>query len=167
VLLGPKPNVASHGRSSGRPPGTAYSIALAVWAAAVALDKRTKLIAARRAALRGIVVLADRYPQSETAAFNDGALLRRLTHVPEWMRLREEAIYHAARHQPPDLVIKLVATPGTIAAREPSLEPSVIIRRLEALNRLGFGGATTVVIDAGQPREAVLRAAKAAIWNTL
>ena len=64
-----KPKGASHGKISDRPPGAGYAALLTVWAMVVAREKRIKLIAARRAANRGLVVLADRYPQDEILGF--------------------------------------------------------------------------------------------------
>ena len=60
-----KPKGSSHGRVSDRPPGPVYSVLMMAWAGVLAVEKRTKLLAARRGAERGVVVIADRYPQDE------------------------------------------------------------------------------------------------------
>jgi hypothetical protein len=77
-----KPKGASHGNVSDRPPSLLYGLLMTVWATVVACEKRNKLLAARRGAQRGLMVVTDRYPQNEIAAFNDGPLLTRLTGVP-------------------------------------------------------------------------------------
>ena len=77
-----KPQGASHGKISDRPPGPLYSALFAIWAIAVALDKHRKLTAAQRAIARGVVVVTDRYPQNENPQFNDGPLLHRLEWAP-------------------------------------------------------------------------------------
>ena len=77
LLLKTKPKGASHGKISGRAPGLLYSVLLMVWATVVVVEKRIKLLAARRGANRGLVVLTDRYPQNEILGFNEGPLLTR------------------------------------------------------------------------------------------
>lgn len=165
--VGSKPRVASHGKPSAGAPSFAYGLLLTVWALAVAADKRAKLAAAWRGANRGLVVLADRYPQNETRSFNDGPLLERLPEAPGWLRRHERAVYERARRLPPHLVLKLLAAPETLAAREPAMDPTVIRRRLDALAGLGFGGAEVVCLDVEQPLEQVILQAKREIWQRL
>jgi thymidylate kinase len=162
-----KPKGASHGTVSDRPPGPLYSALFAIWALAVALDKRTKLVAAQRAVARGFVVVTDRYPQSENPLFNDGPLLHRLPRPPAWLSRFEASIYETARRAPPDLVIKLHVGPETVAGREPQMKRNIILQRLKWLKELQFSGARVVSIDATQPLSEVTRIAKRAIWDIL
>ncbi len=166
-MLKNKPSVASHGKASGPPPGLLYSLLLMVWAVAVAMDKRKKLVAARRGTNRGLIVLTDRYPQSQILGFNDGPLLSRLTMAPDWLRRLEGSIYALAGRLPPDLVIKLVVTPETAARREPAMDPAVIRQRIAALQRLEFPGARVVCVDAEQPLAEVIRAVKQEVWRLI
>ena len=166
-VLKSKPRVASHGKISGHAPGLLYSLLLMVWAVAVAMDKRKKLVAARRATNRGLIVLADRYPQNQIVGFNDGPLLTRLTVVPHWLRRFEGAAYALARRLPPDLAIKLVVTPETAARREPEMDPAIIRERIAALQRLELPGARVVCVDAEQPLADVIRAVKHEIWRLM
>ena len=114
-----------------------------------------------------MIVITDRYPQDEILDFNDGPLLPRLKHVPTWLREFEASAYALARELPPDLVIKLVASPELIASREPSMDPGVIHARTSAVQLLTFAGAAIAAIPASQPAADVLRAAKSEIWRTL
>ncbi len=166
-VLRRKPGGSSHGLLSGRAPGPLYSVLLAGWATVLAVEKRSKLRAAHRGARRGLVVIADRYPQDEIADYNDGPLLPRLARVPAWLRRFEARSYTLARRLPPDLVIKLEAPPETLALREPSMNHKVIRERVDALQRLRFPGACVVRVDAAQPLDDVLRAVKAAVWSML
>jgi hypothetical protein len=166
-LFRTKPMGASHGMISGRAPGLFYGAFLMVWATVLAAEKRLKLVAARRGSERGLVVLADRYPQNELFDFNDGPLLPRLTKAPAWLRRFEARAYALARRLPPDLVIKLEASPETLARREPDMEPAVIRERVNALRRLVFAGASVVRVDAEQPLADVIRAVKREIWHLL
>lgn len=166
-MLGSKPKGASHGRVSDAAPGRLYGALLTVWAAVLAVEKRSKLLAARRGADRGMVVIGDRYPQDTIASFNDGPLLPRLDHAPQWLRGFEAEAYALAARLPPDLVIKLVATPEVLGIREPNMQPSVIRERVMQLHQLAHPGARVVCIDAEQPLSEVIRAVKREIWDML
>ncbi len=167
LVLRRKPQGSSHGTVTGAPPGLAYSLLLGIWATVLAVEKRMKLRAAHRAASRGMVVITDRFPQNEILDFNDGPLLPRLAHVPGWLRTFEASAYALARQLPPDLVIKLVASPELIASREPTMDPGVIRARTAAVGRLTFGTTSIAAIPASQPAADVLRAAKLEIWRTI
>lgn len=167
VLLRKKPKGASHGPVSDQAPGALYGALLALWSVILAVEKRSKLRAARRGAGRGLVVIADRYPQDQIAEYNDGPLLPRLAWVPGWLRRFEADAYALARRLPPDLVLKLEASPEVLASREPSMDRVVIRERVGAVQRLMFPGARVVRIDATQPLDEVIRAAKGAMWAML
>ena len=166
-LLRTKPRGATHGRVSDRPPGPLYSVLMLVWAAAVAAEKRLKLRAAHRAARRGLVVIADRYPQDEDLGYSDGPLLPRLTRAPRWLRLFEARSYALARRLPPDLVIALEVSPETAARREPAMQAAAVRLRIEGLGRLAFPGARLVRVSAEQPFSEEIRTIKREIWGLL
>jgi hypothetical protein len=166
-LVKTKPRGASHGRISDRPPGPVYSLLFSIWALAVAADKRHKLILAYRAARRGFVVVADRYPQNEIRGFNDGPLLHRLRWAPDWLKRFESAIYMRAHRAPPDLVVKLHVGPDTVARREPEMSPALIGERIAGLAELKFPGSRIVSIDARCPLDEVKRLIKREVWNVL
>jgi thymidylate kinase len=138
-----------------------------IWALAVAADKRHKLILAYRAARRGFVVVADRYPQNEILGFNDGPLLHRLPWAPDWLKRFEAGIYMPAHRAPPDLVVKLHVGPDTVARREPEMNPALIGERIAALADLKFPGSRIVSIDARRPLDEVKRLVKREVWNVL
>jgi len=162
-----KPKGSSHGAVSDRPPSIPYSLLLALWSTVLAAEKRSKLRAAHRAASRGLVVITDRYPQDQILDYNDGPLLPRLARVPRWLSKFEADSYALARRLPPDLVIKLEATPEILAAREPSMDRLVIQRRAGAVQRLAFPGARVVSVDATRPLAEVIRAVKGETWALL
>ncbi|HEV2263962.1 MAG TPA: hypothetical protein VGR79_05455 [Stellaceae bacterium] len=162
-----KPRGASHGRISDRPPGIFYSTMMMVWATAVAMEKRGKLRATQRGASRGLVVVADRYPQDEDLGYSDGPLLPRLAYAPGWLRRFETRCYALARRLPPDLVLKLEVKPKTVARREPDMHPAVIRQRIAAAHGLAFPGARVARVNAERPLEDVIRAAKREIWSLI
>jgi hypothetical protein len=167
LLLRTRPEGASHGRISGRAPGPLYSLLMMVWATVVAMEKRGKLRAAHRGAQRGLVVVADRYPQNEDVEYNDGPLLPRLRHVPLWLRRFEAHAYALARRLPPDLVIKLTVTPETAVSREPDMQPATVLKRINTLEGLTFPGARVVSVYAEQPLAEVIRMVKDEVWRLL
>ena len=162
-----KPKGASHGKVSDRPPGWLYSILMMGWATIVAREKRNKLLAARRGADRGLVVITDRYPQDEIVGFNDGPLLTRLSTVPNWLRRFEAASYALTHRLPPDLVIKLDVLTETAAKREPDMDPTLISQRIADLRRLAFADASIRRVDAEQPLAEVIQAVQREIWRLL
>jgi thymidylate kinase len=166
-LLKSKPKGSSHGKISKDAPGLLYGLLLIVWAAVVAREKRSKLLAARRGAIRGLVVVADRYPQNEIMRFNDGPLLTRLAWAPSWLRQWEAKAYTLAQRLPPDLVIKLIVTPETAERREPDMDPTVIRERIEVIPNLTFSSALVVSVNAEQPLADVISAVKQEIWRIL
>jgi thymidylate kinase len=162
-----KPKGASHGTISLRPPGRLYSAMLMVWASIVVIEKRRKLIAARRGASRGLIVLADRYPQNEILGFNDGPLLIRAAKLPRWIAQLETAAYARVERLAPDLVIKLEVTPETAAMREPNMNPAIIEERIAAVKQLRFHSPRVKSVDAEQPLAEVLASVKREIWRLL
>ncbi len=166
-LLRRKPQGSSHGTVSDAPPGLGYSVLLMVWATVLAIEKRAKLHATHRGAARGLVVLADRYPQDGVPDYNDGPLLPRLSWAPGILRRFEARAYALTRRLPPHLVIKLEALPDLLAAREPTMDRAVIGRRVEALSRLSFPGSRVVRVDASLPLADVVRAVKREVWAML
>ena len=165
ALLPARPRGSSHGQVTDQPPGPAYSALLTVWATVLAVEKRLKLAAAHRGAARGLVVVADRYPQDQIASFNDGPLLPRLRGRPGWLRRFEARSYARARQLPPDLVIKLEATPAVIAAREPTMDRNAIEARVAGVRALSF--PQVVTIDATRPLSEVIAQAKREVWLLL
>ncbi len=165
-LMG-KPRGASHGNIADRPPGAIYTVLMTLWATVLAAEKRLKLTVARRAASRGMLVIADRYPQNENTSYNDGPLLPRLRGVPGWLRRFEARSYALAQHLAPELVIKLEAPSDVLALREPNMDPDVIAQRVVALQQLCFPNSTVISIDATRPLGEVLLQVKREIWCRL
>jgi len=162
-----RPKGTAQGKSSRHPSELLYSVLLMVWATVVAIEKRSKLLAAHRGARRGLIVVADRYPHNDELDFNDGPLLAQLRKAPLWLRRFEGGPYALARRLPPDLLIKLTVTPETAARREPDMDPAVAVQRIDALQRLTFPGARVASIDADQPLAEVIRAIKREVWGLL
>ncbi len=166
-LIRSKPKGSSHGNVSSRPPGAVYSLLLMLWASVLAVEKRLKLLRARRAAERGMIVVADRYPQDQILDFNDGPLLPRLSKAPRWLRRFEANSYALASRLPPDLVIKLDVTKEVVARREPDMDAGVVEQRIASVRQLSFPGIPVVRVDAMQPLAGVIATVKREVWRVL
>ncbi len=142
-----------------------------LWALVLSHEKRGKLRAAWRARDAGHVVVSDRYPQNEIMGFNDGPILSAWeTHRWGWVRriaAWERRAYSQAEQKPPDLVLKLCVTEDVSLARRPEMSREEVRRRIDAVQRMRFGGAAIAVIDADAPIEDVQRQVRAALWAAL
>ena len=167
ALLPERPRGSSHGCVTDKAPGRVYSFLLVGWATVVAVEKHFKLLKAHRAASRGLMVLADRYPQDADLAYNDGPLLHRLTGIPDWLRRFEARAYALATRLPPDLILVLDVSPETAARREPSMDPAVILDRIGRVRCLEFPGARVVRINGERPLPDVVTAVKREIWRLM
>ncbi|WP_143162115.1 hypothetical protein [Phormidesmis priestleyi] len=144
-----------------------------LWAITLVYEKENKLKQSRQASDRGMIIISDRYPQSQVLGFNDGPLLSNgSNHSPTFPRsLRQwefDHYQHMAEKMPPDLVIKLNVTPEVALARKPESPAEVVRQKVDAIRALEFPAQTIVVnIDATQPLDEVLLKAKQAVWETL
>lgn len=120
---------------------------------------------------RGVVVIADRYPQAEIPGFNyDGPGLPDAgcdTWIVRKLAVREIKRYRWMASHLPSLVIRLNIDLGTALARKPDHRADEIADKIAVAPRLRFNGAHIVDIDARVPYAQVLdtalQAAHAAI----
>ena len=152
--------------------GSLRTVALVPWALSLSLEKRAKHQRMIRARNRGLVVICDRYPQDQTKGFNDGLLLSGLAES-RWRGLRalakwEATPYSEAHRHPPDLVVKLLASPQVALSRRPDMSIDEIERRISAVRGMRFPATTSVIeIDADRPLEDVVRKVRDLIWHAL
>jgi thymidylate kinase len=140
------------------------------WALVLSFEKRGKLRQATRARNRGMIVVCDRYPQSQVMGFGDGPLLSHWHNHP-WKINRilaqwEATPYRMAELYPPDLVIKLHVTPEIGLQRKADASIEEYKRRVEAVKRLQYPPFTKVVeVDANQIFDNVLLRVKHVLWD--
>lgn len=151
---------------------TLRALARIPWAIALSLEKRGKLRRMIRARNRGMIVICDRYPQSEVHGFNDGPLLSHWRNHRRWICRAlsewEGKPYLQAVDAAPELVVKLVAAHAVVSLRRPEMSPRGIERRISAVQALRFGPTTKVVeLDASSSLEAIALAAKRYVWAEL
>lgn len=142
-----------------------------LWVWSVARERRRRAIRARHARDRGMIVLCDRFPQSQSAG-NDGPCLGHWVDHPSWARRtiarREVAAIQYAERLGPDLLVKLNVTPSLALQRKPDTPPSLLHRKLRILGELRFPQDTVVVdVDASRPLGEVLLEVRRAVWHNL
>lgn len=147
-------------------------LARVVWALVLSWEKRGKLRAAGKARNRGMVVIADRYPQNQVKGFNDGPLLYQWNDHPlrvfrllaQW----EAMPYRWAEMNSPDLVIKLNIDPKVAIERKPDMDIDEIKSKVEAVRSFEFPERTRVCeVDACLPLEDVSLTIKQMVWKAL
>ncbi|HET9707217.1 MAG TPA: hypothetical protein VFP39_02815, partial [Gemmatimonadales bacterium] len=150
----------------------APSVARVVWMLALLRERRRRARAARRAKGLGMIIISDRFPQSQFPGGNDGP---RLAHWLErgswWVRAtarRERTTFQQIDLSPPDLVIKLNVRPEIALQRKPETPADQVRHGLDVIRGLRFPPTTRVVdIDAEQPLEHVVLQAKRAVWESI
>jgi thymidylate kinase len=152
--------------------GGLRSIAAVPWALSLSLEKRSKLRRMVRARNRGMIVVCDRFPQNQIANINDGPLLGRLSQS-KWGIARalsrwEAVPYAEVQHETPDIVIKLVASPGVALSRRPEMTAEEIETRIGIVRSLRYPETVRVVeVDSDLPLEDVIGSVRSAIWAEL
>ena len=142
-----------------------------IWALALAREKRRKLRRAGRAREKGLIVVCDRYPQTQTAGVIDGPLLsswlgsettiRRL--LAEW----ERRPYTLAGALGPDVVIRFDVPAELARSRRVDVDAETFVRRREVVMDLRFPDARygLVSIDGDRDLDSVLLDVKQTIWS--
>ena len=126
-----------------------------------------KMLALRQ---RGLIVIADRYPQLDFPSAFDGpdmSVSAQGSAFVQRLAKREQAAFEWMTSYRPDLVIRLNVDLDTAFARKPDHRREALERKIKITPQLTFGGATIAEIDASQPLDAVLAAVKAAVARTL
>lgn len=150
----------------------AMSVAKAVWAVTLAAEKQRKLRQVMKARTRGMVVICDRWPQTQFPGELDGPRLQHWATGSGWQRMLaryELAPYELARRFPPDLVIRLDVDLDTAASRRTEDGRDYLAHRIGLVRALRFDGSLfgVVEVDAAQPADKVLIEIVRAIWSRL
>ncbi|MEN8184414.1 MAG: hypothetical protein ABFS46_17965 [Myxococcota bacterium] len=148
------------------------SLVRAAWAIVLAWEKRAKLRRAVRARNRGMIVLCDRFPQTQVMGYNDGPLLapwlESRSRFRKWLACWESEQYERAHACAPDLAIKLDVSSEVAISRKPEISPAESQRKRDALRKIHYGTTCQeIVIDSTQPLESVLLQVKTAVWKQL
>lgn len=120
------------------------------------------MLAQRR---RGVMIVADRYPQRAAAGLDGPGLARvRATrgYVARLAR-REAALHGWMADQRPDLVIRLNVDLATALARKPDHRPDSLARKIALVGTVDLAGAPIVDLDSLAPIDDVVAKASEAI----
>ncbi|RAP77487.1 hypothetical protein [Paenibacillus montanisoli] len=144
-----------------------YQAAKLFWALTLWREKKQKLRSAWKNRQSGMVVITDRYPQTQVKGINDGPLLSQwLNHRNKWLRSfasKELKAYQSAEGRAPDLVIRLNVTPEIAASRKNDMTFEEFTKKIEVVRSLEFK-TKVVEVDATKPLNEVLLEVKKAIW---
>jgi hypothetical protein len=119
---------------------------------------------------RGMIVIADRYPQLDIPSASDGpdmSIAAEGSPFVAWLAQREQRAFEWMTSYIPDLVIRLNVDLDTACARKPDHRREALARKIKIIPQLTLNGAKIIEVDAAQPLDKVLAAAKAALANTL
>ncbi|MET0232793.1 MAG: hypothetical protein ABW186_17815 [Rhodanobacteraceae bacterium] len=115
---------------------------------------------------RGIIVVADRFPQTSIRGAYDGPIFpdsaRGSALVMRLARFEHDTFAAMTRYVP-DLVLRLNVDIETAVARKPDHRRAALERKIAVTPKLTYRDAPIVDIDAGQPLADVIRDAEAAI----
>lgn len=116
-----------------------YSIAKVIWAVTLAKEKKSKLNKITKARNNGMLVLIDRYPQTEVCGYSDGPLLSKyknscglMRRIAEW----EYRIYESAYANAPDLLVKLTLPTEAAIERKPEMSVEEIENKKAAVRMI-------------------------------
>lgn len=119
---------------------------------------------------RGVVVIADRYPQAEVPGFYfDGPGLAASgikSAFVRWLAARELRLYQRMASHVPALVLRLNIDADTAHARKPDHKLSMLRDKVTIIPTLHFNGARILDLDGRAPYPQVLQAALDAARST-
>lgn len=147
-----------------------YGTSKILWALALAREKKIKCKKITKAKNRGIIVLSDRFPQTNIVGYNDGPLLSNyknsknilFKNLANW----EEKIYSDCFKNTPDLVIKMTVDENIALQRKPEMNIEEIKDKKEAVNLIDLGCKEVEIDTSVIPNNAVGDALKS-IWGII
>lgn len=119
---------------------------------------------------RGVMIVTDRYPQTDVPGFYDGPGLsaaRAEGRAVQALARRERRLYDEMASVIPDLVIRLNVDLETAFARKPDHKYESLKAKVAVTPLLKFSGARIVDLSATSPYEEVLRSAKSELQAIL
>ncbi|MGO2920680.1 MAG: thymidylate kinase [Hafnia paralvei] len=117
---------------------------------------------------RGLIVLADRYPQIQIPGAYDGTVFPANvtgSRFVLWLAGIERSSFSWMANHKPDLVIKLNVDLDVACARKPDHRREALAKKIAITPQLTFDGSQLVDIDANKPLDEVLIDAEKAITS--
>jgi energy-coupling factor transporter ATP-binding protein EcfA2 len=120
-----------------------------IYAISLGFEKKTKLKKILHYKNKGMIVIADRYPQIQNYGYNDGPLLgeflsSRNFFMKKLARL-EFSLYEFSNFIKPDIVVKLIGDPKVLhKRREDDMSYELIVKKQKVIEELSFSSCTKV-----------------------
>lgn len=147
----------------------AYSLAKVIWAVTLAKEKKTKLRKICKARNSGMLVLIDRYPQTEISGYSDGPLLSRYIKNKGFYGMAaryEQKIYESAYVNAPDLFLKLIVPTEVAIARKPEMTAEEIDNKKAAVRAM-YSNCNCVEVDTSRDKAVTFGEVMNAIWKII
>jgi hypothetical protein len=146
----------------------AGSLLLSAWGVLVALERYSRIRAARRKADRGFIVFCDRWPQRVQAGYMDGPTACGPSERPGLLRRWELSLYDRMACIQPDLMIHLVGDYAISQARKPAeLRPEEFDKRIALMAEIRARVPSVRVVDASGQVDEVAKLLFGLIWKSL
>lgn len=146
-----------------------YSCAKIIWAISLAKEKKSKYKKMVKARNNGLLVITDRYPQSEFPGCSDGPLLNKYIDkkgingaIAKW----EKRIYEKAKINPPDLTVKLMVPTDIAIERKPEMTKEEIEQKKKIIEQINISDHS-VVIDTSKSMDVTLGEVMEKIWEII
>lgn len=146
-----------------------YYLAKVLWAVTLAKEKKTKQKQMVKARNNGLLVLTDRYPQSNMPGASDGPLLSRyqdghglMRRIGNW----EKHIYESFAINAPDLTIKLMVPTEVAIVRKPEMTSEEIENKKNIVMGMDIS-EHTAIIDTSRPFEITRGEVMKEIWDLI
>ena len=147
-----------------------YSLAKIMWAMTLASEKKKKLKTIAKARNNGMLVLVDRYPQTDVAGYSDGPLLSKYLKKGHGLlyriALKELRIYESAKKNPPDLTLKLTVPTEIAIARKPEMTAEEIENKKAVVMSLNIS-PNTAIVDTSVDKTVSFSQAMSKIWDII
>jgi thymidylate kinase len=141
-----------------------------LWFACTARDRYRTFRKARRAADRGTIVLADRYPHPALELM-DVPQIARVTRGASRSRFVRALITAEERHHerivPPEITVVLRLDPNEAARRKTDEPSDYVVERSSEVWNTDWAGTSAHIIDASETPEQVASRLKSLIWESL
>lgn len=147
----------------------AYLLAKVIWALTLAKEKKSKLRKINKARNTGMLVLIDRYPQTEIAGYSDGPLLSRYIKNKGFFGViarYEDSVYKSAKLNAPDLFIKLIVSTEIAIQRKPEMTVDEIENKKTAVKAM-YQNCRCVEIDTSRDKLVTFGEIMDEIWKII
>lgn len=135
------------------------SVFRVIWALVLAGEKKKKFKQIWSAKARGMIVICDRYPQTQYYGINDGPLLHawiKNNGFKKRVALWEDSIYKMSDYIVPDLLIKLSVDAETAKNRKPNDNPFDIEKKVKLINNLSIPSISYHIVNSTKSLEEVI-----------